>query len=356
MQRVAARKNAPGFPEALAVSNSILIPVVPHILHVVVVFEDIEHLFHVGDILGIFQLLIVLRHHFDLRGLELVALVLERLGHVVKISRVGVDREAALFRLEVGSFTFTALDVGQGQCLIYTADGETSVVDCGGAQDESGELAARYLETNGVFCVDRLILTHLDADHCNGAAQLLSRIRVDTLYLPLTAIGEDGAMLRGIREAAREAGTQIKFVREDTEFLAKDGCITILGPDLRESGNNGGLCVLASHEKYDILITGDLSQNAEYRLLSRYDLQDVELLVAGHHGAATSTSDALLQRTGASSVVISVGRDNSYGHPAADTLARIQNTGAAIYRTDELGTIVIRGGTYGKETGGGSGR
>ena len=55
-------------------------------------------------------------------------------------------------------FTFTALDVGQGQCLIYTADGETSLVDCGGAQDESGELAARYLETNGVFCVDRLIL------------------------------------------------------------------------------------------------------------------------------------------------------------------------------------------------------
>ena len=75
----------------------------------------------------------------------------------------------------------------------------------------------------------------------------------------------------------------------------------------------------------------------------------------GHHGAATSTSDALLQRTGASSVVISVGAENSYGHPAADTLARIQNTGAAIYRTDELGTIVIRGGTYGKETGGGSG-
>ena len=253
-------------------------------------------------------------------------------------------------------FTFTALDVGQGQCLIYTADGETSLVDCGGAQDESGELAARYLETNGVFCVDRLILTHLDADHCNGAAQLLSRTRVDTLYLPLTAICEDGAMLRGIREAAWEAGTQIKFVREDTEFLAKDGCITILSPDLRESGNNGGLCVLASHEKYDILITGDLSQNAEYRLLSRYDLRDIELLVAGHHGAATSTSDALLQRTGASSVVISVGAENSYGHPAADTLARVQNTGAAIYRTDELGTIVIRGGTYGKETGGGSGR
>ena len=250
-------------------------------------------------------------------------------------------------------FTFTALDVGQGQCLIYTAGSETSIVDCGGAQDESGELAARYLETNGVFHVDRLILTHPDADHCNGAAQLLSRIRVDTLYLPLTAIREDSAMLQAIREAARQAGTRVEFISEDTEFAVQNGSLSILKPDLHESGNNGGLCVLASHEKYDILITGDLNQHAEYRLLSRYDLQSVELLVAGHHGALTSTSEALLQRTGASSVVISVGRDNSYGHPAQETLARIESSGAAIYRTDELGTIVIRGGTYGKETGGG---
>ena len=75
----------------------------PDVLDIVVVLEDVEHLFHVGDILGVLELLIVLRHHFDLRRLELVALVLERLGNVVKISGVGVDREAALFRLEVGS-------------------------------------------------------------------------------------------------------------------------------------------------------------------------------------------------------------------------------------------------------------
>ena len=90
-------------------------------------------------------------------------------------------------------------------------------------------------------------------------------------------------MLRTIREAAREAGTQIKFVCEDMEFAAENGRITIFHPDLRESGNNGGLCVLASHEKYDILITGDLSQNAEYRLLSRYDLRDIELLIERRH-------------------------------------------------------------------------
>ncbi|MEI3088972.1 MAG: hypothetical protein V8T01_02985 [Oscillospiraceae bacterium] len=85
---------------------------------------------------------------------------------------------------------------------------------------------------------------------------------------------------------------------------------------------------MAAHEKYDILITGDLSQNEEYRLLSQNELRGIELLVAGHHGAATSTSDALLAQTGARTVILSVGADNSYGHPAAQTLARIQNVQA----------------------------
>ena len=132
-----------------------------------------------------------------------------------------------------------------------------------------------------MFRVERLFLTHPDADHCNGAAQLISRVQVGTLYLPLTVLREQSTMLQTIVETARENGTQVRFVREDLEFPTKRGKIRVLKPDLLESGNDGGLCVLASHEKYDILITGDLSQNAEYRLLSRYDLQDVELLVAG---------------------------------------------------------------------------
>ena len=251
-------------------------------------------------------------------------------------------------------FTFTALDVGQGQCLLYTAGGETTIVDCGGAQDESGETAARYLLGRGVFGAERLILTHLDADHCNGAAQLLSRVHVKTLLLPATA--EDGEMLQGLLQAAGRYGTEIQFVDADLTFTDKNTEITVFGPDLLETGNDGGLCVLASHEKYDILITGDLSQMAEYRLLSRAALPEVQLLVAGHHGAKTSTSQALLDTVRAQTVVISVGEGNSYGHPADETLARILASGAAIYRTDEHGTISVRGGTYGKKTDGGQRR
>ena len=250
------------------------------------------------------------------------------------------------------AFSFTALDVGQGQCLVYTQGGQTSIFDCGGEADKSGELAARYVTANGVFSVDRLVLTHLDADHCNGAAQLLSRVRIKALFLPAGARAEENALLDEILREAEKTGTRVFYVEEDLEFEVPGGKLSILAPLSVQSGNDGGLCVLASQGKYDILVTGDLSTLAEYRLLSTHELRDIELLVAGHHGAETSTSEALLKETGASTVVISVGQDNSYGHPSRQTLSRIEAAGADIYRTDTMGSIVIRGGTYGKETDG----
>lgn len=86
------------------------------------------------------------------------------------------------YRLPSGSFT--VLDVGQGQCLVSRVGESVSIIDCGGQEDISGEYAARYLLARGVWHADRLILTHFDADHCNGAVQLLRRVRIDTLYLP----------------------------------------------------------------------------------------------------------------------------------------------------------------------------
>ena len=98
---------------------------------------------------------------------------------------------------------------------------------------------------------------------------------------------------------------------------------------------------MATASEYDILITGDLDQFAEMRLLSVWELPEVELLVAGHHGAADSVSSVLLETVRPETVVISVGEDNSYGHPAAQTVARIEGSGAEILCTDLLGTITV---------------
>lgn len=234
--------------------------------------------------------------------------------------------------------SFSMLDVGQGQCLVSRSGKSVSVIDCGGQEDASGETAARFLLARGVTQVDRLILTHFDADHCNGVRQLLRRMRVKTLYVP--ELSPENGLRTKLLFAAAQAGTEIRFVTDD--LMLPDG-MRMFAPTGSAEEPNAGLCVLAAGEKYDILMTGDLSEQAEYRLLSTHDLPHAAVLVAGHHGAAASTSEALLRAVKPEAVLISVGADNRFGHPADETLRRIAKAGAAVYRTDLSGTITIRG-------------
>jgi len=230
---------------------------------------------------------------------------------------------------------FTALDVGQGQCLVLRSGDYIAVVDCGGPYlHEAGETAARYLHSAGVTHIDALILTHYDEDHSGGILQLLDRVKVDSLFLP--ELRDDS----GIRASLEAADSRVLLVEEQMQITFPGGRILLYPPILRENDNNGGVCVLATASEYDILVTGDLDRFGEMRLMSRYDLPDVDLLVAGHHGAADSTCDLLLDTVRPETVVISVG-ENAYGHPARETLDRIAGTGAALLRTDEQGTVII---------------
>ena len=87
-----------------------------------------------------------------------------------------------------------------------------------------------------------------------------------------------------------------------------------------------------------MLITGDMNAATERLLLERYDLPDTEVLAAGHHGSKYSTSNELLETLTPETAIISVG-SNSYGHPADETLRRLSEHGAAVFRTDKQGTI-----------------
>lgn len=115
----------------------------------------------------------------------------------------------------------------------------------------------------------------------------------------------------------------------------------MLPPVGTQSENERGLAAVISHEGTEMLITGDMDADMEKKLLSLYDLPDVEILIAGHHGSKNATSEHLLDAVTPETVVISVGR-NSYGHPADETLQRIYSSGAVIFRTDEAGNITIR--------------
>ena len=208
--------------------------------------------------------------------------------------------------------------------------------------DNAGDIAADYIQAAGRSSLDFLILTHYHEDHANGVSQLLQRMQVSQLILP--DVEEESPLRQEIITLAREKGVPITFLREDTRFhWGTSGELTLLAPLGQGTDTNElGLTVLASAGNFDVLITGDMGGEVEHLLLEHTELPDLELLVAGHHGSATSTTQELLQAVTPDMTAISVGEHNLYGHPAQETLERLAQSGTEIYRTDLQGTILVQ--------------
>ena len=235
------------------------------------------------------------------------------------------------------NYRITMIDVGQGQCILLQKDDQYYMVDCGGDSDSKAATeAAQLLFSQGVFRLDGFILTHYDADHAGGAQMLLDIVPADKIYLPVWN-GENSYQ----QTLVQKYDDKIHWVKDD---LCLDGAnITIFPSYDGDDSNESGLCILFQPENCDILITGDRATTGERALLEHTQLPDLEILVAGHHGSKNSTSWDLLSATRPEIVLISVGENNSYGHPDWETMERLGLFGCKIYRTDLEGTIILRG-------------
>ena len=231
----------------------------------------------------------------------------------------------------------TALNVGQGQCIILQSEEKTYLVDCGGSYDQdAADLAAETLLAQGISRIDGLILTHYDRDHAGGVPYLLTRITCDALFVPKAE--DENGVLETIEPLIK--GDAI-LVDRDMMLTYGDTQLRIFGPVTADSDNESCLAVLFRSANCDILITGDRSTTGEWVLTKTADLPELDVLVAGHHGSKHSTGMELLEATRPKIVVISVGR-NSYGHPAPELLERLESVGALVYRTDIHGNITLR--------------
>lgn len=232
------------------------------------------------------------------------------------------------------------LDVGQGQSVVLASEDTFALADCGSANSwyDAGGEAADQLLTMGCRNLDYLILTHYDSDHINGVESLLTRMAVDTVLIPP---GRDENGLRDeLTETVEAYGASLRVIDVEEAMSLGTAKLTVFPPVFAEksSDNENGLAVLAAAGERDLLITGDMDSTTERRLLETYDLPDIEVLIAGHHGSKYSTSNALLEALKPETACISVG-SNSYGHPADETMRRLAEHGCAIYRTDLQGHV-----------------
>ena len=239
-----------------------------------------------------------------------------------------------------GELTVTALNVGQGASTALLSAGQTCLVDCGGnGSDNAGDTAADYFAGMGIRQLDLLVFTHFDRDHFNGAAQLFARMDVSQVAVPDvdTAYGQMEELLA----LAEAEGATVTYVTREMTLPLGEAVLTLYPPLGSGTSNEEGLFALCTAGEFDALITGDADSFVEKMLIKYYNIPDTELLLVGHHGSGSSTCEELLDRIAPELAIISVGY-NSYGHPHADVLSRLEERDIRVYRTDTDGTTTIR--------------
>lgn len=248
------------------------------------------------------------------------------------------------FALTSSPLTVTMLNVGQGQCIVLRSGDHTALIDCGGNENNAGDIAADYLQSMGVTHLDLLVLTHCHDDHANGTAELLARLEVSSVVLPQLTGGSTPEQDE-ILSLASQQGCEIFLLADNRSLQLGQSELTLLAPLGDGGANEEGLFVLASCEEFDLLVTGDANEFCESLLLKYNRLPDIEVLAAGHHGSAGSTSALLLDTLKPEICLISAG-ENNYGHPAPETLSRLTQRGIEIYCTDRMGHLTVRYNDY----------
>ncbi|MCY9782702.1 ComEC/Rec2 family competence protein [Nocardiopsis sp. EMB25] len=236
-------------------------------------------------------------------------------------------------------WALVACDVGQGDAFVLSAgDGAAVVADTG----EDPAVIDDCLHRLGVREVPLLVLSHDHADHVDGTPGVLRHRRVDAALAPS---GFDGTATGRL---LTESDVDLWEGERGRSFRVGPWLLRVLWPPPGHSGsvNDGSVVVRADGATMSVLLTGDIEEEAQARLLTApgADLLPVTVLTAPHHGAGTQDPD-FLAATDPVVTVTSVGADNPYGHPSPYTWALLERLGRINLRTDRDGDVAVLGGT-----------
>lgn len=253
-----------------------------------------------------------------------------------------------------GLLAVAILDVGQGDAILLRGpSGQTVLIDGGGepegretGQDVGARRVVPALRALGVRRIDLVILSHADEDHAGGLAAVLQNFRVGLVLDSGLAHPSPGyARLREViasraipyRQARRGMRVDLGDGVTAAVLLPEEPLITGSGRDY----NLNSVVVRVTYHRVGALFTGDMEAVNESQLLAWGDELHSAVLKVAHHGSGTSTTEAFVAAVRPLVAVISVGAMNSFGHPHRRTLDVLEEWGAAVYRTDRDGAVLI---------------
>ena len=241
-----------------------------------------------------------------------------------------------------GKLSVYFLDVDQGDSSLVIFSNKTILIDAG--EMDMGDRVVNDLKALGITRIDLLVATHPHSDHIGGMQKVLDNFTVGQVLdsgMPHTSV-----IYERFLEKIDKKNIPYKIaVQGDTIEIDPALRIVVLSALERRFGddlNTNSIMLRISYGTINFLFTGDAGSEAETALSKSGYALDAQILKIGHHGSMYSSSPAFIARVHPETAIISLGRDNPYGHPHKQAVDTLTKAGATIYRTDRDGTILVR--------------
>jgi competence protein ComEC len=240
------------------------------------------------------------------------------------------------------NLTMSVIDVGQGDAILLTFPHNESLLIDGGKEVE-GPTVVAYLHSVGITRLNGVVSTHPDSDHIGGLITVLGSMQVDHVYdvgLPKSS----ATYATFLQLIAQKNISYTQSRAGDNIAVDSDTAVFVINPQPMSAtdapDNDHSIVIKVTYQRISYLLTGDAESPAESRMISMYNCSAYVLKV-GHHGSRYASSASFLMAVTPHIAVISVGANNTYGHPAPQALARLAAMNATVFRTDMQGTIIV---------------
>ena len=227
--------------------------------------------------------------------------------------------------------------VGQGLAILVQSGGENLLYD-GGNRSHADEVV-QYLKNQQVETINYMISSHYDEDHLGGLVKCLDNFEVDHV------LGSDyvhtSDLFNTFMNTATAHAIIVEYPSVGDTYEFGTGSFTVMAPDgISQNSNDNSVVIRLVNGNNSFMFMGDAEETSEQDMISTGMNLDCDVLSLGHHGSASSTSWDLLEAASPSWAVISCGLNNSYGHPAAETMGKLSDMDIPVFRTDDQGTVI----------------
>lgn len=250
------------------------------------------------------------------------------------------------------------VNVGQGDCIVIELPHRQQIVviDAGGLlrfeqekwkdrqqpYEVGRQVVVPYLKGRGIQTIDTFILTHADADHVEGAEEVLREVRVKEVHITPNSLGKP--VMNDFLAELQQTNTIVKERMAGHKWQIGDVQFSYLWPNETEyEGNNDSLVLLMQQQAFKALFTGDLEKQGEEALVNDVPdrIRDVHLLKAGHHGSKTSSIEEFVVLTNPRFAIFMAGENNRFKHPHMDVVSRFEQRNIPYAITGYDGTVEV---------------